>query len=119
MSSRKPEGLVMRYSWAIGMIGTLTPTIRPISGANMPPALTTTSAPISDRSPLCSTVTPVTGARSGGEREGQSGGVEPAIGRQVDRPENAVGRQQRKERLGIRRADQLERQAERLGPAGL
>ena len=29
---------VNRYSWAIGMIGTLTPASRPISGANIPPA---------------------------------------------------------------------------------
>ena len=44
-------GSVKRYSWAIGMIGTVTPAIRPISGANMPPALTTISAAMSDRSP--------------------------------------------------------------------
>ncbi len=46
------------------MIGTVTPASRPISGANIPPALTTTSARISLRSPLCSTVTPVTRPRS-------------------------------------------------------
>ena len=39
-------GSVNRYWWAIGMIGTVTPASRPISGANMPPALTTTSASI-------------------------------------------------------------------------
>ena len=37
---------VNRYWWAIGMTGTVTPAIRPISGANMPPALTTTSVAI-------------------------------------------------------------------------
>src|SRR5204862_442150 len=38
------NGSVNRYSWAIGMIGTFTPASLPISGANMPPALTPTSA---------------------------------------------------------------------------
>ena len=33
----------MAYWWAIGTIGTSTPASRPISWANMPPALTTTS----------------------------------------------------------------------------
>ena len=55
---------VNRYWWAIGMIGTVTPTSAPISGANMPPAFTTTSARISSRSPACSTVTPLTRPRS-------------------------------------------------------
>ena len=57
-------GSVKRYWCAIGMIGTVTPASRPISGANIPPALTTTSARISVRSPACSTVTPVTRPRS-------------------------------------------------------
>ena len=39
-----------RYSWAIGTSGTRTPAIRPISAANMPPALTTTSASMWPRS---------------------------------------------------------------------
>ena len=36
-------GRVSAYWWAIGTTGTLTPTMRPSSWANMPPALTTTS----------------------------------------------------------------------------
>ena len=40
-------GSVTRYWWAKGMTGTVMPAMRPISGANMPPALTTTSASIS------------------------------------------------------------------------
>ena len=121
------------------MIGTVTPTIRPISGANMPPALTTMSARISRRSPLCSTVTPVTRPRSvpiattrvcgricaprarapAASALARPGRVEPAVGRQPDGAEDAVGRHQREAVLGLAGADQLERQAERLGPAGL
>ena len=36
-------GLVTRYWWAMGTRGIVTPTIRPISGAYIPPAFTTTS----------------------------------------------------------------------------
>src|SRR2546423_276834 len=39
MSSGKPSGRVIRYSCANGIKGTFTPAMRPISGANMPPAL--------------------------------------------------------------------------------
>ncbi len=46
MSRGKPEGVVIRYSWAIATSGTFTPAIRPMSGANMPPALTTSSVSI-------------------------------------------------------------------------
>src|SRR3989442_1525052 len=46
MSRGRPVGVVMRYSCAIGVIGTLTPAIPPISVANMPPAFTTSSVPI-------------------------------------------------------------------------
>ena len=53
---------MIRYSCAIGTIGTFTPASAPISFANMPPALTTTSASIS---PL-SVTTPVTRPRSTG-----------------------------------------------------
>ena len=45
-SSGTPCGLVIRYSCAIGTIGTVTPASAPISAANMPPALITTSASI-------------------------------------------------------------------------
>ncbi len=40
------NGCVTRYWCDIGIIGTRTPAIRPISAANIPPALTTTSASI-------------------------------------------------------------------------
>ena len=59
-SSGTPLGFVIRYSWAIGITGTFTPASRPISPANMPPALTTTSA---STEPL-SVSTPVTRPRS-------------------------------------------------------
>jgi hypothetical protein len=36
-------GLVVRYWWRSGTSGTVTPAIRPISGAHMPAAFTTTS----------------------------------------------------------------------------
>ena len=56
---------VNRYWWAIGMIGIVTPASRPISGANIPPALTTTSAAIVSREPSrSSSVTPVARPRS-------------------------------------------------------
>ncbi len=66
MSVGRPEGLVIRYSCAIGTIGTLTPASAPISFANIPPAFTTTSAsigPLSVTTPVtrpCSTGIPVT-----------------------------------------------------------
>ena len=73
------------------------------------------------RSPLCSTVTPVTRPRSvpiattrvcgricaprwrapGGERVGEARRVEPAVGRQPDGAEDAVGRHQREAVLGL------------------
>src|SRR6478672_9721847 len=50
------RGCVTRYSCAIGTTGTRTPASRPSSAANIPPALTTTSASIAP----CSVSTPVT-----------------------------------------------------------
>ena len=50
MSRGRPEGRVIKYSCANGMSGTLTPAISPISGANMPPALTTRSVVMSPAS---------------------------------------------------------------------
>ncbi len=44
------DGRVSAYWCAIGTTGTLTPTIRPISWANMPPAFTTTSQVMRPRS---------------------------------------------------------------------
>ena len=48
--SRSRNGWVTTYSCAIGTIGIRTPAIRPISAANIPPALTTTSHSMSPRS---------------------------------------------------------------------
>ena len=43
-SFRTPSiGLVVRYWWAMGTMGMVTPTIRPMSGAQIPAAFTTTS----------------------------------------------------------------------------
>ena len=45
MAARTPSiGLATRYWCAIGTSGIVTPAIRPISGAYIPPAFTTTSA---------------------------------------------------------------------------
>ena len=57
-SSGTPCGLVIRYSWAIGIIGTLTAASRPSSAANMPPALTTTSVSIEPLSVSTPTIRP-------------------------------------------------------------
>ena len=59
----------------------------------------------------------LTGA--GRKREGEARRVQPAIRRQVDRAEDTFGRHQREECSGVLRPDQFEREAERLGPAGL
>ncbi len=58
-------------------------------------------------------------ARAGGQRVGQPGRVQPAVGRQPDCAKDAVRRHQREAILGLPRRDELEREAERLGPAGL
>ena len=121
------------------MIGTVTPTIRPISGANMPPALTTTSAAISVRSPLCSTVTPVTRPRSvpiattrvcgricaprwrapaASALASPDGSSQPSVGSQTAPRTPSVDISGKRSCASARR-DQLERQAEGLGPAGL
>ena len=121
------------------MIGTVTPTIRPISGANMPPALTTTSARISWRSPRVlnrHAGDPAAvarrcqqrgcgygpGRREPGprrQRQREPRRVQPAIGRQPDRAKDAIGRHQREAVLGLPRRDEVERQSEGLGPASL
>ncbi len=62
MSVGRPAGFVTRYSCAIGISGTFTPASAPSSCANIPPALTTTSASIR---PL-SVTTPSTRPRSTG-----------------------------------------------------
>ena len=58
-------------------------------------------------------------ARARGQRVGQPRRVEPAVGRQPDGAQHAIGGHQREPVLGLLRRDQLERQPERLGPAGL
>ena len=58
-------------------------------------------------------------ARAGGQRVGQPGRIQPAVGRQPDGAEDAVGRHQREAVLRLLRRDEIERQAERLGPARL
>ncbi len=50
MSVGSPDGFVIRYSCAIGTIGTFTPASAPISNAYMPPVFTTISVSISPRS---------------------------------------------------------------------
>ena len=135
MSSGSPLGRVTRYSCAIGTIGTSTPASAPSSRANIPPALTTTSVSIS---PL-SVTTPVTRPvpdldresacggghlrtsppRALGERERELRRVDVAVRRQVGGAEHAVRGHRREELLRLGRRDQLERQAERLRPAGL
>ena len=54
-SSGTPLGFVIGYSCAIGTTGTITPANLPSSPANIPPALTTTSAstgPLSVSTPV-------------------------------------------------------------------
>ena len=58
-------------------------------------------------------------AGPGGEGERQTRRVEPAVGRQVDGRQHAIERHQREERVRLGRRDELDRQPERLGPAGL
>ena len=54
-----------------------------------------------------------------GEREGELARVDVAVGGEVGGAEDAVGRHRREEPLRLLRRDQLEREAERLRPAGL
>ena len=58
-------------------------------------------------------------ARPLGERERQLARVDVAVGREEGGTEHAVGRHRREELLRLVGRDQLERQAERLRPAGL
>ena len=125
-----------RYSCAIGTIGTFTPASAPSSRAYIPPALTTTSVSISPRSvsTACDaavrrTRIPVTRVAGGdlrpapprplGERERELARVDVAVGGQEGGAEHAVRRHRREERLRLLGRDQLEREAERLRPAGL
>ena len=135
MSSGRPDGSSTRYSCAIGMIGTLTPASAPISRAYMPPALITTPVSIT---PL-SVTTPVTSPRSVviarharvgvdlgaatasalGERERELARIDVAVAREVGGSEDAVRRHRREQRLRLGGRDELEREPERLRPAGL
>ena len=101
--------------------------------ANIPPALTTTSASIS---PL-SVTTPVTRPRSTviagdarvrvdlgtapartlGERVRQLGGIDVAVGRQVRRAEDAVGRHRREQPLRLVGRDRARAAARRSSPS--
>ena len=54
-----------------------------------------------------------------GQREGQLAGVEVAVLRQEGRAQHAVGAHRREQLLRLGRRDQLDRQPEALGPAGL
>ena len=125
----------MRYSCAIGTIGTFTPASAPISCAYMPPALTTISVSIRPRSvstPVTRprwTATPVTRVPVAisaprrrapfGERERELARVDVAVGRQERRAEDAVRGHRWEELLRLVGRDELERQTERLRPARL
>ena len=101
----------------------------------MPPALTTTSASMLPRSVWTPRTRPAGDvdrgharvgvdvaaglARALGERVGQQARVEVAVGRQPRRAEHAVDRHQREALLRLLGRQQLERQPERLRPAGL
>ena len=56
---------------------------------------------------------------AGSQRVGETRRIQPAVGRQPDSAEDPIGRHEREAVLGLLRRDELERQAERLGPAGL
>src|SRR5205814_6430434 len=58
-------------------------------------------------------------AGPGGQGLRQAGRVEPAVGRQPDRAEDAVEGHQGELLLGLLRCDELQRQPECLGPTGL
>src|SRR5205823_5466884 len=58
-------------------------------------------------------------ARALRERERELARVDVAVGREVGGAEDAVGRERREEALRLLRGDELEREAERLRPAGL
>ena len=59
------------------------------------------------------------GPRTGGEGLRQAGRIEPAVGRQVDGTKDTLGRHEREQGLRLVGPDEVQRQAERLGPAGL
>ena len=56
---------------------------------------------------------------AGSQRVGETRRIQPAVGRQPDSAEDAIGRHEREAVLRLLRRDEVERQAERLGPAGL
>ena len=104
-SPRGRNGSVTRYWCDIGTIGMRTPASRPISAANIPPQLTTTSHSMSPRSvrtaahPSAAHVDPVTrvcrgsatppAARQAGQRVAQLGRVEVAVRLEVRRADHA------------------------------
>ena len=134
------DGRVSAYWCAIGTTGTLTPTIRPISWANMPPAFTTTSQAMRPRSVSTwvtrrrpwrsSTPMPVTRvmvaisaprlrAPAASAIVRSVGLSQPSVGSHTA-PRTSGGVEQAVEALErVLGRDELEGQAERLGPAGL
>ena len=125
-----------RYSCAIGTIGTFTPASRADLGREhaarvdddlgLDRALVGLDAGRRGRARRRSPVTRVFGRDLGaaapralGERERELARVDVAVGREVGRAEHAVGRHRREELLRLVGGDQLEREAERLRPAGL
>ena len=58
-------------------------------------------------------------ARSFGEREGELRRVDVAVGGEIRRAEHTLGGHRREELLRLGRGDQLQREPEGLGPAGL
>jgi hypothetical protein len=58
-------------------------------------------------------------ARPGGQRVRQPRRVEPAVGRQEQGAQDTIGRHEREQGVRLIGPDQLDRQAERPGPAGL
>ena len=135
MSSGSPAGRVTRYSCAIGTIGTLTPGERAELLREHPAGvdddvsldLALVGGDAGDAASLDvdrrhAGVRRDLGAalpRTRGERERELRGVDVAVGRQIRGAENAVGGHRREELLRLGGGDQLERQAERLCPAGL
>src|SRR2546428_2732943 len=128
-------GLVTRYWCAIGMTGTVRPTMRPTSCAQIPAALTTTShgtvpssvSPPATRQPP--TLTPRTFAPvrtatprlagAVGERPGERRGIDPAVGRQVGGALHSGNAHQREQVARFLRRDQTQRQPEGARPADL
>ena len=126
---------MIRYSCAIGITGTLTPASLPISPANMPPALTTTSASTEPLSVSTPGDAPLLHAdrrharlrgdlgaaatRALRQGKGELARVDVAVRGEVGGAEHALGRHRREELLSFLGGDELEGEPEGLRPAGL